>query len=49
MIAINQDSLGVQADRLKREIVAGGHKEIWGGRLSGNRFVLIFFNHSLSK
>lgn len=44
MIAINQDPLGRQADLLKREEHALGYKEIWGGELSRNRYVLIFFN-----
>ena len=29
---------------LKREEHALGYKEIWGGELSNNRYVLIFFN-----
>lgn len=47
MIAVNQDGLGRQADLIFREISNDGDyfKDIWGGLLSGNRFVLVFLNH----
>lgn len=44
VIAINQDPLGKQADYLYEEKSISDHKEVWGGQLSGNRYVLICFN-----
>lgn len=40
VIAVNQDSMGKQADLIKVE----GLSQIWGGQLSHNRFVYICFN-----
>lgn len=40
VIAINQDSLGVQAKKVRME----GDIEIWGGPLSGYRTVVMLFN-----
>jgi alpha-galactosidase len=44
LIGINQDPLGVQGWRVKLESEKTGKKEVWGGPLSKNRYVVIFFN-----
>jgi alpha-galactosidase len=44
LIAINQDGLGVQASRLKREVYQDGVTEVWGGPLTNLAYVLVFFN-----
>jgi hypothetical protein len=44
LIAINQDPLGIQAERIRRDVKIDGTVEIWGGKLSENRYVLAFFN-----
>ena len=49
LIAINQDSLGVQASRVKRDVQTDGTTEVWGGPLSDNRYVLILFNRGEDK
>ena len=46
MIAVNQDKLGKQGDQIQRTPHQLGWKEIWGGELSDNRFVVVFFNAS---
>ncbi|KAG8645989.1 hypothetical protein MANES_10G110300v8 [Manihot esculenta] len=40
VIAINQDSLGVQARKVRME----GQRDIWAGPLSGDRVVVLFVN-----
>ncbi|KDP40460.1 hypothetical protein JCGZ_24459 [Jatropha curcas] len=40
VIAINQDSLGVQARKVRME----GERDIWAGPLSGDRVVVLFVN-----
>ncbi|XP_058005208.1 alpha-galactosidase 1 [Hevea brasiliensis] len=40
VIAINQDSLGAQARKVRME----GQRDIWAGPLSGDRVVLLFVN-----
>ncbi|KAJ4826184.1 hypothetical protein Tsubulata_023773 [Turnera subulata] len=45
VIAINQDSLGVQAKKVRME----GEREIWAGPLSGNRIVVLFVNRKTWK
>ncbi|XP_050234810.1 alpha-galactosidase 1-like [Mercurialis annua] len=40
VIAINQDSLGVQAKKVRME----GERDIWAGPLSGNRIVILLVN-----
>jgi alpha-galactosidase len=44
VIAINQDSLGIQASRIRRDVKTEGTFEVWGGDLSNNRYVVVFFN-----
>lgn len=44
LIAINQDKLGIQANRVKQEIFSTGARDYWAGKLSGGRYVLILFN-----
>lgn len=44
VIAVNQDSMGIQADLIMNEITANTYKQVWGGPLSGNRMVYICFN-----
>ncbi|XP_058097778.1 alpha-galactosidase 1-like isoform X3 [Magnolia sinica] len=43
VIEINQDSLGVQAKKVRME----GDSEIWAGPLSGYRFVVLLLNRAL--
>jgi hypothetical protein len=31
LIAINQDSLGIQASRLRKDVKTEGTTEVWGG------------------
>jgi alpha-galactosidase len=49
VIAVNQDSLGKQADYLYEEKSLLHHKEVWGGELSNNRYVLLCFNRFIIK
>lgn len=44
MIGINQDPLGIQGKRIKSDLGTIYKKEVWGGPLSNNRYVVIFFN-----
>lgn len=44
LIAINQDPLGIQASRIRRDVKTDGTFEVWGGELSNNRYVIVFFN-----
>jgi hypothetical protein len=44
---VNQDKIGVQATRVKQEIYAGGKKDYWAGKLSGDRYVVILFNREI--
>lgn len=44
LIAINQDSLGKQGYRIKRQNTTHGIHEVWGGDLANNRFVVALFN-----
>lgn len=44
VIAVNQDELGVQAKRFKKKIGSEGTTEVWGGPLSGYRYVIVFLN-----
>ena len=44
MIAVNQDSLGIQARRVKRTTSDNQIIDIYGGWLSDNRYIVIFFN-----
>lgn len=46
VIAVNQDSMGIQADLILNEvnITANIFRQVWGGPLSGNRMVYICFN-----
>ncbi len=46
VIAVNQDSMGMQADLILNElnITARIFRQVWGGPLSGNRMVYICFN-----
>ena len=44
VIAVNQDSMGHQADLMKEEKGDGYYRQIWGGPLSNNKFVFICFN-----
>jgi alpha-galactosidase len=47
VIAVNQDPLGKQADFLIDEKSVSDHREVWGGELSNNKYVLICFNRFL--
>ena len=50
VIAVNQDPLGKQGRLYQREKNGVlGHKEIWFGELSKDRFAVIFFNKSGSE
>ncbi|GFP88541.1 alpha-galactosidase [Phtheirospermum japonicum] len=40
VIAVNQDSLGVQGKKIKKD----GDLEVWGGPLSGNRVAVVLWN-----
>ncbi|KAK4579423.1 hypothetical protein RGQ29_029191 [Quercus rubra] len=42
VIAVNQDSLGIQAKKVRME----GNSEIWAGPLSGSRVVLVLLNRA---
>ncbi len=44
MIAVNQDPLGIQARRMKRTNYDNQLMDIYGGQLSGNRYIVIFLN-----
>lgn len=44
LIAVNQDPLGKQGYRIKRETKGSGIVEVWGGELADNKFVVGFFN-----
>jgi alpha-galactosidase len=44
LIAINQDPLGIQARRIKYESSSTFEREVWGGPLANNKYVIIFFN-----
>lgn len=44
MIAVNQDSLGIQARRVKRTNFDNQLIDVFGGWLSDNRYIVIFFN-----
>jgi alpha-galactosidase len=44
VIAVNQDSLGKQADLIMHET----NSQVWGGVLSNNRFVYVCFNRGSS-
>ena len=44
MIAVNQDPLGIQARRVKRTTYDNQIMDIYGGWLSDNRYIVIFFN-----
>lgn len=44
MIAVNQDPLGIQARRVKRTTFDNQIMDIYGGWLSGNRYIVIFLN-----
>ncbi|XP_002513153.2 alpha-galactosidase 1 isoform X2 [Ricinus communis] len=45
VIGINQDSLGVQAKKVRME----GERDIWAGPLSGNRIVILLVNRKKYK
>nr|POF11658.1 alpha-galactosidase 1 [Quercus suber] len=42
VIAVNQDSLGIQAKKVRME----GNSEIWAGPLSGNKVALVLLNRA---
>jgi hypothetical protein len=44
LIAIHQDTLKQQGKLIIKEDFAKGWQEVWGGKISGNRYVLIFLN-----
>lgn len=45
VIAVNQDKLGVQGKKVKKE----GDLEVWAGPLSGNRVAVVLWNRGSSK
>lgn len=45
VIAVNQDKLGVQGKKIKKD----GDLEVWGGPLSGGRVVVLLLNRGSSK
>ncbi|XP_021292051.1 alpha-galactosidase-like isoform X2 [Herrania umbratica] len=45
VIAVNQDKLGVQGKKVKRD----GHLEVWAGPLSHNRVALVLWNRGSRK
>lgn len=44
LLAIGQDELGEQAQLLKHVEFWSGWQEVWGGRLTKNRYLLVFIN-----
>ena len=44
MIAVNQDKLGIQARRVKRINFSDQIIDVYGGPLSNNKYIVIFFN-----
>ena len=44
VIAINQDPLGKQADLMVDDKSSSHYRQIWGGPLSGDRYVFVCFN-----
>ncbi|XP_073295242.1 alpha-galactosidase-like [Primulina huaijiensis] len=45
VIAVNQDNLGVQGKKIKKD----GDLEVWGGALSGNRVAVVLWNRGSSE
>ncbi|XP_073147326.1 alpha-galactosidase-like [Henckelia pumila] len=45
VIAVNQDKLGVQGKKIKKD----GDLEVWGGALSGNRVAVVLWNRGSSE
>ncbi|KAL2243800.1 UNVERIFIED_CONTAM: Alpha-galactosidase [Sesamum indicum] len=45
VIAINQDKLGIQGKKIKKD----GDLEVWGGPLSGNRVAILLLNRGASQ
>lgn len=44
MIAVNQDRLGIQARRIRQTNCDNQILDVYGGWLSGNRYIVIFLN-----
>ncbi|GER38410.1 alpha-galactosidase [Striga asiatica] len=45
VIAVNQDKLGIQGKKIKKD----GDLEVWGGPLSGNRVAIVLWNRGSTK
>lgn len=46
VISVNQDSLGVQAQRYQKVVTNSGTGEIWAGPLADEKWVVVFLSLS---
>ena len=44
IIEIIQDSNGIQASRIQKEIQREGTVEAWAAKLNNNKYAILFFN-----